>query len=153
PRVRRLGGSSRRQGRQARLSAAHRARARRKPTRSRAPRATRGQSRRRRRPDVRRFRLRRRSHGPQARRSMGRRIRPKPSRRGAVRDYGHFRAPFLASRDWKPIEISFDALQQPDWGRPIARAWVDVTSIAFMPDALFNDEDYDLAVDDVVLTK
>jgi GH18 family chitinase len=74
-------------------------------------------------------------------------------RRGAVRDYGHFRAAFTTSHDWTEVHVKFDDLQQPDWARPVARAWVDVTSIAFMPDILFSDEDYDLSLDDVQLVK
>jgi chitinase len=74
-------------------------------------------------------------------------------RRGAVRDYGHFRAPFATTKDWTEIEIKFDDLRQPDWAHPVPRGFVDVTSIAFMPDVLFSDEEYDLSIDDVELVK
>jgi hypothetical protein len=74
-------------------------------------------------------------------------------RRGAVRDYGHFRAPFATSADWSEVEVKFADLQQPDWAHPVPRGWVDVTSIAFMPDTMCSDEDYDLGVDDVRLVR
>ncbi len=74
-------------------------------------------------------------------------------RRGAVRDYGQFRAPFLAPKEWTQVEVKFDDLQQPDWAHPVPRGWVDVIQIAFMPDVLFSDEDYDLSIDNVELVK
>jgi hypothetical protein len=74
-------------------------------------------------------------------------------RRAAVRDYGQFRAQFSTSADWTEVQIPFADLQQPDWAHPVPRGWVDVTSIAFMPGALFSDEDYDLGIDDVELFK
>ncbi len=74
-------------------------------------------------------------------------------RRGAVRDYGQFRAPFQTGKDWAEVTVKFDDLQQPDWAHPVPRGWVDVTSIAFMPDVLFSDEDYDLSIDNVELLK
>jgi hypothetical protein len=74
-------------------------------------------------------------------------------RRGAVRDYGHFRAIFKASKEWTPVEIKFDDLKQPDWAHQTPRGFVDVTSIAFMPGVSFSDEDYDLSIDNVELVK
>ncbi|HEX9298084.1 MAG TPA: CIA30 family protein [Polyangiaceae bacterium] len=74
-------------------------------------------------------------------------------RRGAVRDYGQFRAPFSAPKEWTQVEVKFDELQQPDWAHPVQRGWVDVIQIAFMPDVLFSDEDYDLSIDNVELVK
>jgi hypothetical protein len=35
----------------------------------------------------------------------------------------------------------------------VPRGWVDVVQIAFMPDKMFSDEDYDLSLDDVELVK
>jgi hypothetical protein len=74
-------------------------------------------------------------------------------RRATVRDYGHFRAEFTARAEWTEIEVKWSDLQQPEWAHPIPRGWVDVTAIAFMPHALFSDEDYDLGIDDVELVK
>jgi len=74
-------------------------------------------------------------------------------RRGAVRDYGHFRAIFKAPKEWAPVEIKFDDLKQPDWAHQTPRGFVDVTSIAFMPGVSFSDEDYDLSIDNVELVK
>jgi hypothetical protein len=74
-------------------------------------------------------------------------------RRAAVRDYGQFRSDFIAKPEWSEITIKLDDLQQPDWAHPIPRGWVDVIQIAFMPDKLFSDEDYDLSVDSVELVK
>jgi chitinase len=74
-------------------------------------------------------------------------------RRQAVRDYGQPRAEFTAKPEWSEITIKFDDLQQPDWAHPVPRGWVDVIQIAFMPDKLFSDEDYDLSVDNVELVK
>jgi len=74
-------------------------------------------------------------------------------RRGAVRDYGQFRASFATTKEWQEVTVKFDDLQQPDWAHPVPRGWVDITSIAFMPDVLFSDEDYDLSIDNVELLK
>jgi chitinase len=74
-------------------------------------------------------------------------------RRGAVRDYGHFRAPFVAGKEWTQIEVKFDDLKQPDWAHQVPRGFVDVTSIAFMPGVSFSDEDYDLSIDNIELVK
>jgi chitinase len=74
-------------------------------------------------------------------------------RRSAVRDYGNFRADFVAKQEWSEVTVKFDDLQQPDWAHPVPRGWVDVIQIAFMPDKLFSDEDYDLSIDNVELVK
>jgi chitinase len=73
--------------------------------------------------------------------------------RAAVRDYAHFRTSFKAPKEWTTVEVKFDDLKQPDWGHQLTKAWVDVAAIAFSPTAQFNDEDFDLSIDDIELVK
>jgi len=42
-------------------------------------------------------------------------------RRGAVRDYGQFRAPFSTGKDWAEVTVKFDDLQQPTGRTPFTR--------------------------------
>jgi hypothetical protein len=71
--------------------------------------------------------------------------------RDAVRDHATHRAEFVAGREWVRVELPFSTFQQPDWGKRVVPGWYDVTGIAFTPSAQFNDEDFDLWVDDVEL--
>jgi len=73
--------------------------------------------------------------------------------RAAVRDYAQFRVSFTAPKEWSTVEIKFDDMKQPDWGHKLGKAWVDVSGISFAPTATFNDEDFDLSIDDVELVK
>jgi chitinase len=73
--------------------------------------------------------------------------------RAAVRDYAQFRASFTASKEWTTVEVKFDDMKQPDWGHKLSKVWVDVSGISFAPTATFNDEDFDLSIDDVELVK
>ncbi len=73
--------------------------------------------------------------------------------RSAIRDYAYPRASFVASAEWTLVELPFDGFAQPNWGRKIEAGRFDVTGISFQPGSTFNDEDYDLAVDDVALVK
>jgi hypothetical protein len=73
--------------------------------------------------------------------------------RSAVRDYAHPRAAFMAPKDWTRVELAFDSFAQPSWGRQVSAGRYDVTALSFQPGPSFNDEDYDLAIDDVELVR
>jgi hypothetical protein len=73
--------------------------------------------------------------------------------RSAVRDYAHPRASFTAPAKWTQVEIRFDALKQPSWGKAVAPGQFDATALSFQPGSQFNDEDYDLSIDDVELVR
>jgi chitinase len=73
--------------------------------------------------------------------------------RSAVRDYAHPRAAFTAAKEWTLVELAFDAFAQPNWGRQVPPARYDVTALSFQPGPTFNDEEYDLAIDDVELIR
>jgi len=73
--------------------------------------------------------------------------------RSAVRDYAQFRVSFTAPKEWTTIEVKLDDMKQPDWGHKLGKVWVDVSGISFAPTATFNDEDFDLSIDDVELVK
>ncbi len=73
--------------------------------------------------------------------------------RDAVSDFSHFRTPFTATTEWKQIQVEFANFKQPDWGKPMPLAWNDVTAISFQPGKAFDDEDYDLAIDQVELVR
>jgi len=73
--------------------------------------------------------------------------------RSAVRDYAYPRAAFTAPREWTQVELAFDSFAQPSWGRQVPAGRYDVTALSFQPGPSFNDENYDLAIDDVDLVR
>ncbi len=73
--------------------------------------------------------------------------------RSAVRDYCNYRQDFKAPTEWTQVTLPFSGFKQPAWGRQVPFGLTDVLYLAFTPNADFNDEDFDLWVDDVTLVK
>jgi len=73
--------------------------------------------------------------------------------RAAVHDYAFPFATFRASEHWSLIEIPIASLKQPSWGQKLEASWTDVNALAFQPGPAFDDEDFELWVDDLELAK
>ncbi len=73
--------------------------------------------------------------------------------RSAVHDYAFPAASFAGSNAWTLVELPLSDFKQPSWGAKVEPGWSDVTAIAFQPAAEFDDEDFDLWIDDLELVK
>ncbi len=73
--------------------------------------------------------------------------------RAAVHDYAFPFATFRAGASWSQIEVPIATLKQPSWGQKVEASWTDVNALAFQPGPAFDDEDFDLWVDDLELVK
>jgi chitinase len=71
----------------------------------------------------------------------------------AVHDYAFPSAAFPVTGAWSLVELPITDFKQPNWGQKLDRSWTDVNAIAFQPGASFDDEDFDLWVDDLELVK
>jgi hypothetical protein len=73
--------------------------------------------------------------------------------RSSVHDYAFPVALFTAPAEWTLIELRLADFKQPDWGQKVSGPFTDATGLSFTPGAQFNDEDFDLWIDDVELLK
>ena len=73
--------------------------------------------------------------------------------RSSVHDYAFPIALFTAPAEWTQVELKLADFKQPDWGQKIAGPYTDAIGLSFTPGAQFNDEDFDLWIDDVELVK
>ena len=71
----------------------------------------------------------------------------------AVHDYAFPSAVFSVSNAWSLVELPLADFKQPNWGQKLDPSWTDVNAIAFQPGPSFDDEDFDLWVDDLELVK
>ena len=65
-----------------------------------------------------------------------------------ITDFGFYRASFQAGKDWAPVSLDWKDFKQANWPKPVVKSFVDVDQIQFSAASL-NDEDYELAIDDV----
>ncbi|HTC21768.1 MAG TPA: hypothetical protein VK859_13015, partial [bacterium] len=73
--------------------------------------------------------------------------------RAAVQDYGNYRLDFKGAPEWTKVVLNFSDFKQPTWARQIPFSLRDVMFLAFMPNADFSDEDFDLWLDNITLVK
>jgi chitinase len=73
--------------------------------------------------------------------------------RAAVHDYAFPFATFRVGPSWTRIEVPLATLKQPTWGQQLDVSWTDVNALALQPGPAFDDEDFDLWVDDLELVK
>ncbi|HEY4103579.1 MAG TPA: glycoside hydrolase family 18 protein [Polyangiaceae bacterium] len=73
--------------------------------------------------------------------------------RAAIHDYAFPLATFRANTDWSLVEIPLTELKQPNWGQKLEVSWTDVNALALQPGPAFDDEDFDLWVDDLELVR
>jgi len=73
--------------------------------------------------------------------------------RGSIHDYAYPLALFTAPSDWTQIELATADFKQPDWGQKVSGPFTDATGLAFAPGPQFDDEDFELWIDDVELLK
>lgn len=69
----------------------------------------------------------------------------------AVHDYAFPAASFPITPAWTRVELPLTDFKQPGWGQKVESAWSDVNGIAFQPAPEFDDEDFELWVDDLEL--
>jgi hypothetical protein len=68
----------------------------------------------------------------------------------SVTDFGHYRKPFQAPKEWTKIRLELKDFKQPDWGKPVPQDYRAVKEFLFAPSGM-NDEDYDLSLDEIRL--
>ncbi len=73
--------------------------------------------------------------------------------RSSVHDYAFPIALFQAPAEWTQVELALSDFKQPDWGQKIAAPFTDAIGLSFTPGPQFDDEDFDLWVDEVELVK
>jgi chitinase len=73
--------------------------------------------------------------------------------RSAVHDYAFPIATFEAPREWTQVVLKTADFKQPDWGQKVPGPFTDAIGLAFAPGPQFDDEDFDLWIDDVELVK
>ncbi|HTA88738.1 MAG TPA: glycoside hydrolase family 18 protein [Polyangiaceae bacterium] len=73
--------------------------------------------------------------------------------RATVHDYAFPLATFRVNPSWTEVEVPLANLKQPTWGQQLEVSWTDVNALAFQPGPAFDDEDFDLWVDDLELVK
>lgn len=71
----------------------------------------------------------------------------------AVHDYAFPAASFPVTEAWALVELPLGDFKQPGWGQKVEPAFTDVNGIAFQPAPEFDDQDFDLWVDDLELVK
>ena len=71
----------------------------------------------------------------------------------AIHDYAFPGASFAAGAAWTSIELPLADFKQPGWGQKLDPSWSDVNAIAFQPAPEFDDQDFDLWVDDLELVE
>jgi chitinase len=71
--------------------------------------------------------------------------------RSSVHDYAFPIALFTAPADWTQVELSLSDFKQPDWGQKVPGPYTDAIGLSFTPGPQFDDEDFDLWIDDVEL--
>lgn len=70
--------------------------------------------------------------------------------KASISDSDHFVATFAAPAEWTLVRLPLDAFKQAGWGKPVERAFNDVTAVEFSPGA--NDADFSFCVDQVELS-
>ena len=71
-----------------------------------------------------------------------------------VKDYSYYQGSFHAPSQWTQVTLPFASFEQPAWGSKVPREWDKVQLFQFSPDSsVFNDEDFDLWIDDIELMK
>lgn len=73
--------------------------------------------------------------------------------RSAVHDYAFPVALFTAPSEWTQVVLPLADFKQPDWGQKVSGPFTDAIGLSFTPSAQFNDEDFDLWLDDVELVR
>lgn len=73
--------------------------------------------------------------------------------RSSVHDYAFPIATFEAPREWTQVVLKTTDFKQPDWGQKVPGPFTDAIGLAFAPGPQFDDEDFDLWIDDVELLK
>ena len=73
--------------------------------------------------------------------------------RQAIHDYAFPAAAFPVTSSWSLVELPLADFKQPNWGQKLDGSWTDVNAIAFQPGPSFDDEDFDLWIDDLELVK
>jgi len=73
--------------------------------------------------------------------------------RAAVHDYAFPSVSFAAPSAWTLVELPLATFTQPNWGQKLDPSWTDTNAIAFQPSAEFDDQDYDLWIDDLELVR
>lgn len=71
--------------------------------------------------------------------------------RSSVHDYAFPVATFVAPAEWTQVELKLSDFKQPSWGQQLSGPFTDTIGLSFGPAAQFNDEPFDLWVDDVEL--
>jgi len=73
--------------------------------------------------------------------------------RSSVHDYAFPIALFDAPAEWTQVELPLSAFKQPDWGQKRSGPFTDAIGLSFTPGPQFDDEDFDLWVDEVELRR
>jgi chitinase len=73
--------------------------------------------------------------------------------RSSVHDYAFPVALFTAPSEWTQVVLKLADFKQPDWGQKVSGPYTDAIGLSFTPGAQFNDEAFDLWIDDVELVK
>lgn len=73
--------------------------------------------------------------------------------RSSVHDYAFPISMFDAPAEWTQVELPIDTFKQPSWGQQIAGPFTDAIGLSFTPGPQFNDEDFDLWIDEVELVR
>ncbi len=73
--------------------------------------------------------------------------------RSSVHDYAFPVATFDAPQEWTQVVLQTKDFKQPDWGQKVSGPFSDATGLSFGPSAQFNDEAFELWIDDVELLK
>ena len=71
----------------------------------------------------------------------------------AIHDYAFPAAAFPVTTTWTQVELPIASFKQPTWGAQLEATWSDVNGIAFQPGPSFDDEDFELWVDDLQLVR
>lgn len=73
--------------------------------------------------------------------------------RSSVHDYAFPIALFQAPTEWTQVELPLSDFNQPNWGQKVAGPFTDAIGLSFTPGPQFDDEDFDLWIDEVELVK
>jgi chitinase len=73
--------------------------------------------------------------------------------RSSVHDYAFPLALFEAPAEWTRVELPLSAFAQPSWGQQVPGPYGDVIGVAFAPGPQFDDEPFELWIDEVELLK
>lgn len=73
--------------------------------------------------------------------------------RSSIHDYAFPLALFTAPSAWTQIELKISDFKQPEWGQKVSGPFTDAIGLSFAPGPQFDDEDFDLWLDDIELVK